>query len=327
MGSVRVHFTAADLARTHVVAQPDPIWELVLSVHVLMGENPRRTFPEWRRTLPNGEQRDELRRIVRVLVAPLAPPGPYFPDFMTPIESGAGFEFGLEAIARTPRRRVRRELAMIRPLPGSGGWLAAVAEGRAVTWSVVTSALRTYFDRALRPFWPTISARVESEYLRRGRLRVASGVDGMLASLGPVLRWDPPVLTVEGPSDRDVLLNGRGLTIIPSYFATGHPIMIFDPELPQIVLFPAAPSGTAPVVPSRALADLLGPTRAAALQAIARGCTTSELAATLGVSVSTASEHASVLRRAGQITTARRGHAVWHALTPLGFALLQGASG
>lgn len=321
MGSVRVHFTAADLARTQVVAQPDPMWELVLSVHVLMGENPRRTFPEWRRTLPSGERRDELRRIVRDLVAPLAPPGPYFPDFMTPIESGASFELGLEAIASTPPRRVRRELAMTRPLPGSAGWLGQVAEGRARTWSVVTSALRTYFDHALRPFWPTISARVELEFMRRGRLSVEHGIGGMLASLRPVLRWEPPVLTVEGPSDRDVVLDGRGLTIIPSYFTTGHPIMIFDPELPQIVLFPAATSAS--FVASRALADLLGPTRAAALQAIAQGCTTSELAATLGVSMSTASEHASVLRRAGQITTARRGHAVWHALTPLGFALLQ----
>jgi DNA-binding transcriptional ArsR family regulator len=58
------------------------------------------------------------------------------------------------------------------------------------------------------------------------------------------------------------------------------------------------------------------------LRSIADGCTTTELAARVGVSVAAASQHATVLREAGLITTRRQGSAVLHSLTPLGVELL-----
>jgi len=70
------------------------------------------------------------------------------------------------------------------------------------------------------------------------------------------------------------------------------------------------------------LAALVGPTRALALQAIATGCTTTELARHLGVTPSTASEHTAILRNADLITTQRHRNTVLHTVTPLGRALL-----
>jgi hypothetical protein len=58
------------------------------------------------------------------------------------------------------------------------------------------------------------------------------------------------------------------------------------------------------------------------MRAIAAGCTTTELARALGVAVTTASEHATVLRNARLISTRRHRNAVLHTLTPLGEALL-----
>ncbi|MBO4207017.1 helix-turn-helix domain-containing protein [Micromonospora echinofusca] len=52
------------------------------------------------------------------------------------------------------------------------------------------------------------------------------------------------------------------------------------------------------------------------------GCTTSELGATARISLSSASEHATVLRAAGLITTTRRRQSVLHVLTPTGRSLL-----
>jgi DNA-binding transcriptional ArsR family regulator len=72
-----------------------------------------------------------------------------------------------------------------------------------------------------------------------------------------------------------------------------------------------------------ALAALVGRNRAAVLLAIATGCTTTELAGRVGISLAAASQHASVLRDAGLITTHRQGSAVLHVLTPLGTELLQ----
>jgi DNA-binding transcriptional ArsR family regulator len=325
MGTARIHFTAADLGRTHVVAEPDPFWELVLSLHVLQGENPRRSFPEWRQSLPRREHWAPIGALARSMLAPLSPPGPYFPDFLTPPESSGGFDTGLEAILRTPQRRVRHELGRVVPLRGSAGWVAQVANGSAATWENLGRAIRTYFDHALAPYWPTIRATARAEFLLRSRIQADRGITGLLASMAPTLRWNPPILEVPGPSDRDLELEGRGLTIIPSYFNWKHAMLIYDPELPPVVVYPAARLGALVLddaTPESALADLIGSRRAAALRAIAGGCTTTELASTIGVSLSSASEHATVLRRAGQITTKRHGHSVWHALTPLGTALL-----
>jgi len=76
-----------------------------------------------------------------------------------------------------------------------------------------------------------------------------------------------------------------------------------------------------------ALAALVGRNRAAVLQSIADGCTTTELARRVGISLAAASQHASVLRGAGLIATRRQGGAVLHVLTPLGAELLQAGLG
>lgn len=72
-----------------------------------------------------------------------------------------------------------------------------------------------------------------------------------------------------------------------------------------------------------ALTVLLGRGRAAALRAIASGCSTQELAARLHVSAPSASAQAAVLREAGLIATLRNGRSVQHTATTLGARLLE----
>jgi DNA-binding transcriptional ArsR family regulator len=73
---------------------------------------------------------------------------------------------------------------------------------------------------------------------------------------------------------------------------------------------------------NRGLEDLIGRTRSAIMEAMRDGATTSELARRVQVSAACASQHASVLRGAGLITTRRLDNRVLHTLTPLGHALL-----
>jgi DNA-binding transcriptional ArsR family regulator len=96
-----------------------------------------------------------------------------------------------------------------------------------------------------------------------------------------------------------------------------------------VLIYPAGadPATTPRSAPTEAavpdgLADLLGQTRAAVLVALAGGSTTGELARKLRISPAGASQHATVLRRAGLILSTRRGNSVLHTLTPLGSALL-----
>ena len=72
------------------------------------------------------------------------------------------------------------------------------------------------------------------------------------------------------------------------------------------------------------LADLLGLTRACVLRACVQAPqTTTSLALAVGISNSSASEHAAVLRAAGLLTSQRTANRVEHRASPMGAALSQ----
>ncbi len=45
----RIHFTTADLLRTRIARDPDPMWEVVLSLHVLRTRGREVHLGPWRR--------------------------------------------------------------------------------------------------------------------------------------------------------------------------------------------------------------------------------------------------------------------------------------
>ena len=45
---LRIHFTPQDVARTRVATSVDPLWEIVLSLHVLQMREPPVAFHQWR---------------------------------------------------------------------------------------------------------------------------------------------------------------------------------------------------------------------------------------------------------------------------------------
>ncbi|MEV4948531.1 helix-turn-helix domain-containing protein [Streptomyces sp. NPDC053755] len=322
---LRIHFTGNDLAGVRMAARPDVLWETILSFHRLRDRRGPVVYGEWRsetRTRLNGETR---------LLAALIPSRGYFPDFLTPAEGVSGLDEGLEAVRATPAARLHTELSLLgadrtggRTVPHS---LRALAEGGAEPFSRLIGALRGYHRAAIEPYWPDVRARVEADRAVRGRALLDGGADELLASLPPMLRWRSPVLEADYPVDRDLHLDGRGLLLQPSYFCRGTPVVLRDPALPPVLVYPVthceAPTVRAPGGSS--LAKLVGNTRSAVLHAIGDGGTTSELARRAGVSLASASQHAGVLREAGLVSTLRHGNAVLHTLTPLGAALLGSA--
>ena len=122
-------------------------------------------------------------------------------------------------------------------------------------------------------------------------------------------------------------LDGRGLLLIPSYFIVNKPLTMFDPALPPVLVYPVQrPPDALPVrdtAKPQALGALIGPTRAAVLQAIGTNPrTTEELARRAGISAASASEHSGVLRRSGLVESDRDRNRMRHRLTALGLALL-----
>ncbi|MBB4956750.1 ArsR/SmtB family transcription factor [Micromonospora polyrhachis] len=321
---IRIFFTDLDLARFRIAAEPSPMWEILLSLHVLQIRTRSPIFRYWR-----DQTRQRLSRSMRPLFE-LAPAYGYSPDFLTPSIGDSNLEAGLDALAATPRARLRADLGQLAGYQQVTSWMRELADGRAASLGVLTDATRRYHQVAIAPYWTRIRAGVDAERTAHARLLAATGFEGLMGVIHPDIRWRPPVLELHGfTANRDIHLDGRGLHLLPSYFCWQQPTLLRDPDLPPVLVYPierdAVGLGVAgPAAPSdrKALVALLGRTRAAVLEAIDAGCTTTELARRVGVSPATASEHATVLREAGLITTRRLGGSVLHSLHPLGATIL-----
>jgi DNA-binding transcriptional ArsR family regulator len=189
----------------------------------------------------------------------------------------------------------------------------------------VAGELLACYDRLLSAHWTEIRARLDAEYATRARLLAEGGIASLLATLHPTVRWQPPVLELARPGAAvEHRLGGRGLDVVPSLFCPAG-AQVYRPagDGPLLLIYPA-PAHDREAEPGGGLGELLGQTRAAVLAATTAGATTGELARRLRISPAGASQHATVLRKAGLILSTRRGNAVLHTVTPLGTALLGG---
>ncbi|MGY0057666.1 ArsR family transcriptional regulator [Streptomyces sp. LZ34] len=327
---LRIHFTDADLARTRLASAPDPLCEIAASLHRLQSRRGRWAFAGWYRTAREQLREKGLERALRTVLLPLYPRAAYYPDFLTPVDAVDGLDAGLESILATPAQRVMEEMAILDRTVGAPAWAGQLAGPEARKEFV--GVLRAYYEAVVVPHKEQVQARIEAERAARCRGLLDGGVEGMLAGFGSMLRWRPPVLEVAYPrqaDDRDLHLNGRGLTLVPSYFNWGEPVAFADPGLPPVVWYSLLHEPEARSVrdgaPERSLTNLLGRARAVALHAASGGATTGEIARAAGVSASAASRHATALRDAGLITTIRNGPTVLHTLTPTGASVLRAA--
>ncbi|MFE9959750.1 ArsR/SmtB family transcription factor [Micromonospora sp. NPDC005299] len=331
---LKVIFSREDILRTRVAAAADPVWELVLSLHLLQGRGRDPLLTEWRRTVARGLRTDTTADRFRLLLA-LNPPRGYFPDFLTPYASKDGLDAGLEAVRGTPVDLLRRDLTRLAEenvLPASA---SALARGQPDVLSHLTDSMVRYQSLAVTPYWSRIQAAVEADRARRARAMLDGGAEGLLTSLRPSMRWADGVLEVlDYPDSRELHLDGRGLLLVPSFFCARTPVALLDPSLPPVLVYPvdrlgglmpepgSAAHRDADAAQREALAALLGRTRAAVLEAADEGCTTGEVARRLRISAAAASQHTTVLRNAGLLVSHRDRNTVLHTLTPLGRAVL-----
>lgn len=330
-----IHFSREDVLRTRVAPSADPLWELVLSLHLLQERRPDPLVSGWQRTVAARLRREQHTDRLRLLLA-LNPPRGYFPDFLTPYQSVDGFEAGLAAVRATSPRLLRQDLLTLangRQLPAAA---AALARGEPEALHHLADALQRYRSLALCPYWGRIQAAVEADRTRRARAMLDGGAEGLLASLRPTMRWRSGVLEVpDYPVSRELHLDGRGLLLVPSFFCARTPVALLDPTRPPVLVYPvdrlgalmpASGPGTGATdgAGRTALAALLGRTRAAVLAVSDDGLTTSEVARRLDISPAAVSQHTTVLRNAGLLVSHRDRNTVLHTLTPLGRALLDG---
>ncbi|SDD12836.1 ArsR/SmtB family transcription factor [Actinokineospora iranica] len=317
---LRIHFTSADVSRISVADGPDPLWEALLSLHLLQERDSSLVFGEWRRLV-----RKARPARVRLLLE-LAPPVGYSPDFLTPGRGDGDLGTLVDRMLSTPRRNLRDDLThLVRERPVTP-WTRSLASGDLGALEQLRMAMTTYYETAIGPYLTRMRTQIEADRTRRARALLDGGVDRLLSTLHPSARWDSPVLTVLQYTDQDLYLGGRGLVLLPSLFCRGHPITLKDDGRAPVLVYSITPSlgwlnATDPVA-ADPVAGLLGPTRATCLRACVQPRTTTDLARHGGISLSAASRQATALREAGLVATFRHRNMAHHQITALGIAVL-----
>lgn len=315
---LRVHFTVEDLLNVTFADEPAPLMELGLAMAAVQhGADSRPDFHRWR-----GQTLAALPAHAKPLLEIIPPTGsgPLFLD--PPLPDVAQ---GLERVMATPEPFARAELRkVLEPSSKPSPWFQALMTREPRAWNVLDRALRAAYDSVLRPSWGLVHNGFHSERAWRLQLLASRGVQDLLAGLSPVTRWQGTVLETPDRRDREIFPTGRGIRLLPSLFWTGRLLVAPQPDGPTVLVYPALVSlpRRQAMAAAEPLADLLGPTRAQVLSVLTKPLTTGELARAVRVSASSASEHATVLRKAGLVTTRRAGKAVYHTCTATGLDLL-----
>jgi hypothetical protein len=326
---VRIELTLQDLIRVGLAAAADPMGELASSLQVLQRRDGGRNaassaFNRWRYRVWQGLP--DSAAVLMWLCRPDAP----VPEFLLPAAGRYDLESGLAAVLKTDPVSLKaalRTAPVDRDLPA---WAAALADGDPAGLPRLVQAMQDYHDLAVAPGWDVVCAQVDADLGMRTQLLLHGGVDALLTGLRPKVRWTAPVLETDDRIPETLPSEGTGLLLVPTYFSVCPALVPVAPGGTPRLHYPCVRQAAHPAgfdrgvrrSPANALANLLGPTRAAALTVLAVGCSTSELAARLGVTPSAVSKHTTVLRRAGLIITHRERNTVLHSLTPLGSALL-----
>ncbi|MCQ4212866.1 ArsR/SmtB family transcription factor [Streptomyces longispororuber] len=326
---LRIEFTAEDLGRLRVAPDADPLWEIVLSLHLLQNRQAAVAFDPWRQEVRAELARAGLAGTAAALMR-LSPWAAYFPDFLTPARGGGDLEAGISAVLSTPRHRLAAELAEVYargPVPQG---VRRLADGDVAALERLGEALRAYYAVAVEPYLPAVRGATADDRAVRAGAALRGGGDELLASYGPAVARDGDALVAAYPVARRMPLRGRPLTLVPSFFCVVTPVALADDALDPVLVHPlgpapgwlarAKPPGAAPP----RVAQLIGPTRALVLDALEQPRTTGQLAELLRLTASTASRHATVLREAGLVASGRRGNTVLHRRTALGDALMDG---
>ncbi|MEU8181898.1 helix-turn-helix domain-containing protein [Micromonospora sp. NPDC049044] len=245
------------------------------------------------------------------------------PDFVTPLSGRESVEAGLAAIRATPARRIRAEATAAYAHTAVTPLRRRFAAADQEVLDLFGGAVRTWFDAVLAPLWPELTGAYRQQVTCAGQRLAQHGLDGLFAGLHPMIRWREPVLEVRTWWSGNLPGTGHGLTLLPSPLAGPRPRVLVQPGHPILLVYPTVLPTLGATTEGDSLGRLLGATRALVLRRLAvdGALTTTVLSRAVGISLSSASEHASALRSAGLVASEREGGAVRHHLTALGAAL------
>jgi DNA-binding transcriptional ArsR family regulator len=315
---VRYRFGRDDLLRTRFAIAP--LMDLIGAFYVL--RNPGRAVMHQPWVTWAGPRTAGLDLSLLDTAAPLGGAG-FWPVFAGPPPRLPHAEIGgeLDRVRATPPTQVRAEI--LRTYPRGLAAARPFLDDPAGTLAELVEQMRAFWDVALAPWWPRISAVLESEIAFRARRLVTAGPHTAFTGLHQTVRWEGDTLVVHptGKAPAEVDLAGRGLLLIPAVFTWPKVWPRSDPPWDPALVYPAAgiaevwaPGGQG----GDALAALIGQRRARILRELDRPASTLRLAQRMQASAGGVSDHLHVLHRAGLVTAHREGRHVIYTRTAKG---------
>jgi DNA-binding transcriptional ArsR family regulator len=313
---IRIELDDEHLARTRLAMSP--VWELAASLCVLHDDEPPLEHAEWI---------VRTRRALRgVPLGPVADPfggTRVIPDFMAPIPDGPSpsIEAELERVRTTDPEVVRADIADCYGDDVPPPWDVFLAKPREMV-DRLADGMHAYWEAVLADDWPRLRSVLEGDVLGRARALALSGPGAVLAELHPRMRWRPPTIELDKPSE-ELALEGRSLVLIPLVFAKS--VLLANQARGDVVALGYQARGTAELAapePDGRLDLLLGAGRATVLRALEQPATTTELALRLSYAPSTVSAHLDVLSRAGLVDRHRVRRSVFYGLNETGRSLV-----
>ncbi|MFI9625555.1 DUF5937 family protein [Streptomyces sp. NPDC052042] len=320
----RLHLDKNDLLRCRFALSP--LGETQAAVRVLARPHRQGYHLPWLRLIREAAAGLDLEPLWLLM-----PHSGHNPDFFSPPPPGPvpTFEEEIAGVRSLDPALVRQDLELTlagRPEALGSPIAQELLSDPARAVLVLADLLERAWRVLVEPHWPRLRTLLEADIAYHSRRLAAVGFEQLLGELSPQLSWSESALTIVGLRGRHSRApGGQGLVLIPSVFCWPDAVSGFEPPWQPAIVYPARGIGglwtrSADRTP-QALARLLGRGRAEVLCALDEPAGTSALAHRLGLALSSVSEHLSVLRAAGLLTSRRYGHQVLYERTPLGIAL------
>jgi DNA-binding transcriptional ArsR family regulator len=322
---ITIRLNAGDVGRIRFALSP--VWEAATSVRALSNNTARSVHGPWLQKVRPIIEGDDL-----TLLRALIPSYGYIPDFLTPAppRRSTSLESGLAAIAATPHDLVVHEIGTLHaenPHPLLPDLMAHPAKAL----DLITSALESYWRRALEPDWRRMRALLQEDLAFRLDELASGGIERLFRNLHPSVRYSGDRIEIDRPFCCDgEPMAGQGVLLVPCVFT--WPAALPVTAAPHVPTITYPPRGLGRLWADRQdttdspLADLVGRTRAAIVSHLDLPMSTTHLANQLGVSAPTLSVHLAILRNAGVVASRRDGRTVLYHRTSLGTQLLTAAT-
>ncbi|WP_036563642.1 ArsR/SmtB family transcription factor [Nocardioides halotolerans] len=317
-----IEVEVTDLARVRFTT--DAVWETTASIHAFVFLRHHLLHQRLRRLVPKRPDFD------LDLLLTLARDADWLPDVWAPPPSarpGTPLE-QLDALRRTDLAVAEADLAQLRVVAPDTS-CASMAPQEYLDRTA--DALQGWWTAVLEPLWDRVDAIQRADIAHYQSLLATGGLAATMPELHRALKFDGGRLRVDLGEGRVGLKScGEGIWFVPSVFRWPWVALDIRETVPHVVSYGARGAGRVWQRPAReapaGLPDLIGRSRALILESLDVPRSTTSLAQTLGLSLSTVSEHLSVMAGSGLLESRRDGQRVLYWRTAVGDLLVDSES-